>query len=104
VWALLAILLGTFLGMVVTLNGAVIALEGTTDLQTMRNTLSAPIKGLGLAFGKRGVPTPKQAMPFGRRFTPYGSVAAWYFWRACELAPALEPKVRKPKASKNPRR
>jgi hypothetical protein len=44
-------MLGTFLGMVVTLNGAVIALEGTTDLQTMRNTLSAPIKGLGLAFG-----------------------------------------------------
>ncbi len=44
-------MLGTFLGMVVTLNGAVMALESTTDLTTMRAALSAPIKGLGLAFG-----------------------------------------------------
>ena len=44
-------MLGTFLGMVVTLNGAVFALEGTTDLQAMRSSLTAPIKGLGLAFG-----------------------------------------------------
>jgi hypothetical protein len=44
-------MLGTFLGMVVTLNGAVFALEGTTDLQAIRSALAAPIKGLGLAFG-----------------------------------------------------
>lgn len=44
-------MLGTFLGMVLTLNGAVFALEGTTDLQTIRSALAAPIKGLGLAFG-----------------------------------------------------
>ena len=44
-------MLGTFLGMVVTLNGAVIALESTTDLQTIRAALAAPVKGLGLAFG-----------------------------------------------------
>ncbi len=44
-------MLGTFLGMVVTLNGAVMALESTTDLTTIRAALSAPIKGLGLAFG-----------------------------------------------------
>ena len=44
-------MLGTFLGMVVTLNGAVFALEGTTDLQAIRAALSAPIKGLGLSFG-----------------------------------------------------
>lgn len=44
-------MLGTFLGMVVTLNGAVIALESTTDLQTIRASLAAPVKGLGLAFG-----------------------------------------------------
>ena len=44
-------MLGTFLGMVVTLNGAVFALEGTTDLQAMRSAFSVPIKGLGLAFG-----------------------------------------------------
>ena len=44
-------LLGTFIGMVVTLNGAVLALEGTTELQAMRAGLATPIKGLGLAFG-----------------------------------------------------
>jgi hypothetical protein len=44
-------MLGTFLGMVITLNGAAFSLEGTTDLQTIRTALAAPIKGLGLAFG-----------------------------------------------------
>jgi hypothetical protein len=44
-------MLGTFLGMVVTLNGAVMALESTTDLPTIRAALAAPVKGLGLAFG-----------------------------------------------------
>lgn len=44
-------MLGTFLGMVMTLNGAVIALETTTDLQTIRSALAAPVKGLGVAFG-----------------------------------------------------
>ena len=44
-------MLGTFLGMVVTLNGAVFALEGTTDLAAIRSAFSAPIRGLGLAFG-----------------------------------------------------
>ncbi|HEY3355695.1 MAG TPA: DUF802 domain-containing protein [Polyangia bacterium] len=44
-------MLGTFLGMVVTLKGAVLALETTTDLQTIRAALAAPVKGLGFAFG-----------------------------------------------------
>ena len=44
-------MLGTFLGMVVTLNGAVMALQTTTDLPTLRAALTAPVKGLGLAFG-----------------------------------------------------
>lgn len=44
-------MLGTFLGMVVTLNGTGAALEGATDLQAIRSSLSAPVKGLGLAFG-----------------------------------------------------
>ncbi|MBC7413994.1 MAG: DUF802 domain-containing protein [Herminiimonas sp.] len=44
-------MLGTFLGMVVTLNGAVFALEKTTDLDAIRSALAMPIKGLGLAFG-----------------------------------------------------
>lgn len=44
-------MLGTFLGMVVTFKGAVFALEGSTDLQTIRAALAEPIKGLGLSFG-----------------------------------------------------
>jgi succinate dehydrogenase hydrophobic anchor subunit len=44
-------LLGTFAGMVDTLKGAVLALEGTNELEAIRAGLSAPIKGLSLAFG-----------------------------------------------------
>lgn len=44
-------MLGTFLGMVVTLNGAVFALEGSTNIAGIRTAFSEPIKGLGLAFG-----------------------------------------------------
>jgi hypothetical protein len=44
-------MLGTFLGMVVTLKGAVFALEKTTDLEAIRTALAVPVKGLGLAFG-----------------------------------------------------
>jgi len=44
-------MLGTFLGMVVTLNGTVMALQSSSDLPTMRAALAAPILGLGLAFG-----------------------------------------------------
>lgn len=44
-------MLGTFLGMVMTLDGAVAALETTTDLQAIRASLAAPVKGLGVAFG-----------------------------------------------------
>lgn len=68
-------------------------------------------KGLGLTFRKRAMPTPKQAQPFLKKFSPWSSVAAWYFWRACEVEPArlgVRPKVRKkpsPKPSaKNPPR
>jgi hypothetical protein len=44
-------MLGTFLGMVVTLKGAVFTLEKTADLEAMRSALAVPVKGLGLAFG-----------------------------------------------------
>lgn len=44
-------MLGTFLGMVVTLNGTGIALESASDLLSIRSSLAAPVKGLGLAFG-----------------------------------------------------
>ncbi|MDM0030629.1 DUF802 domain-containing protein [Variovorax sp. J22P271] len=44
-------MLGTFLGMVVTLSGTGTALESASDLQAIRASLAAPVKGLGLAFG-----------------------------------------------------
>jgi hypothetical protein len=44
-------MLGTFVGMVLTLRGTGLALEGTTDIAAVRNSLIAPVKGLGLAFG-----------------------------------------------------
>jgi Domain of unknown function (DUF802) len=44
-------MLGTFLGMVVTLNGAVFALDNATHMAGIRAAFSEPLKGLGLAFG-----------------------------------------------------
>jgi hypothetical protein len=44
-------LLGTFIGMVDTLSGAVLALQGSTELEAIRAGLAAPIQGLGVAFG-----------------------------------------------------
>ena len=44
-------MLGTFLGMVVTLKGTGLALESATDVEAIRASLAAPVKGLGLAFG-----------------------------------------------------
>ena len=44
-------LMGTFVGMVETLGGAVRALEGSTELSAIRAGLAAPIQGLGMAFG-----------------------------------------------------
>jgi hypothetical protein len=44
-------LLGTFVGMVDTLGGAVLALRGSTELEAIRAGLAAPIQGLGVAFG-----------------------------------------------------
>jgi hypothetical protein len=44
-------MLGTFLGMVATLRGTGLALESSTDLEAIRASLAAPVKGLGFAFG-----------------------------------------------------
>ncbi|MFM0642977.1 DUF802 domain-containing protein [Paraburkholderia bryophila] len=44
-------MLGTLLGMVATLRGTGMALESSTDLQAIRASLAAPVKGLGFAFG-----------------------------------------------------
>ena len=44
-------MLGTLLGMMATLRGTGLALESATDLQAIRGSLAAPVKGLGFAFG-----------------------------------------------------
>ncbi len=44
-------MLGTFAGMAVALNGTGAALEGAQGLAAIRDALSAPVRGLGLAFG-----------------------------------------------------
>jgi hypothetical protein len=44
-------MLGTFAGMVVALNGTGAALAGADGLAAIRDALSAPVQGLGLAFG-----------------------------------------------------
>ncbi|WP_343655704.1 DUF802 domain-containing protein [Paraburkholderia caribensis] len=44
-------MLGTLLGMVTTLRGTGAALDSATDLQAIRASLAAPVKGLGFAFG-----------------------------------------------------
>ncbi|MBN6149973.1 DUF802 domain-containing protein [Xanthomonas sp. AmX2] len=44
-------MLGTLLGMMATLRGTGLALESATDLEAIRGSLAAPVKGLGFAFG-----------------------------------------------------
>lgn len=44
-------MLGTFLGMMATLRGTGLALDSATDLNAIRASLAAPLKGLGFAFG-----------------------------------------------------
>lgn len=44
-------MLGTLLGMMATLRGTGLALESATDLNAIRGSLAAPVKGLAFAFG-----------------------------------------------------
>jgi 3-methyladenine DNA glycosylase/8-oxoguanine DNA glycosylase len=43
-------------------------------------------KGYALAYRKRELPTPVELERHGERWRRYRSVAAWYFWRAVDLA------------------
>ncbi|MCO5051499.1 MAG: DNA-3-methyladenine glycosylase [Verrucomicrobiae bacterium] len=42
--------------------------------------------GFALVYGGKELPTPKELLAFGERWRPYRSVAAWYLWRAVDLA------------------
>jgi DNA-3-methyladenine glycosylase II len=57
--------------------------------------------GFRLAYGLRGMPTPRALAEFGARWAPYRSVAAWYLWRAVDLhrvgklpAPAMPTRIK----------
>jgi DNA-3-methyladenine glycosylase II len=53
--------------------------------------------GFRLAYGLRGMPTPKALAQYGERWQPYRSIAAWYLWRANDLAKQeLLPKCAQP--------
>lgn len=43
-------------------------------------------KGYSIAYRKRELPSPDDLRKRGERWRPYRSVAAWYLWRAVELA------------------
>ena len=58
--------------------------------------------GFRAAYGLRKLPHPKVLAAYGERWRPYRSVAAWYLWRALELAragalPAPAMRVRLPR-------
>lgn len=43
-------------------------------------------KGFALTYGMPRLPTPRELAAFGERWRPYRTVAAWYMWRAVQLA------------------
>ncbi|HEY8091368.1 MAG TPA: methylated-DNA--[protein]-cysteine S-methyltransferase [Polyangiaceae bacterium] len=47
--------------------------------------------GFKLAYGKKEMPSPKELAKHGEKWAPYRSVAAWYMWRAVDLAKKKEP-------------
>jgi hypothetical protein len=42
--------------------------------------------GFRLAYRLRGMPRPRALAQFGERWKPHRSLAAWYLWRANDLA------------------
>ncbi len=42
-------------------------------------------KGFALIYGWKDLPTPKELIEYGQRWSPHRSTAAWYLWRALDL-------------------
>jgi DNA-3-methyladenine glycosylase II len=55
--------------------------------------------GFRLAYGLKGLPTPRALAEFADRWRPYRTMACWYLWRAVEL----HRDQRLPKAARAPR-
>jgi DNA-3-methyladenine glycosylase II len=62
--------------------------------------------GFRLAYGLKKMPAPKLLAMYGERWAPYRSAAAWYLWRAVDLARAgrLPAPVQIPKLPRLPRK
>lgn len=65
--------------------------------------------GFRLAYGLRKMPASRALAAYGERWKPYRSAAAWYLWRALELAragelPAPAQRVRLPRVRRQSRR
>lgn len=56
-------------------------------------------KGFALTYGKKEIPKPRELAEFGERWRPYRTVAAWYMWRAVQLAGKDARKITKKKAA-----
>lgn len=78
-------MLGTFLGMVATLRGTGLALESVTDLEAIRASLAAPVKGLGFAFGTSVAGVATSAM--------LGLIAALCRREALDIAQKLDERI-----------
>lgn len=42
--------------------------------------------GFRMAYKRREMPTPKEVLAYGERWKPHRTTAAWYLWRAADLA------------------
>jgi DNA-3-methyladenine glycosylase II len=58
-------------------------------------------KGFALTYGKKEIPKPRELAAFGERWRPYRTVAAWYMWRAVQLAGKDARKITKKSAAKD---
>jgi DNA-3-methyladenine glycosylase II len=55
--------------------------------------------GFRLAYRLRGMPRPRALAQFGERWKPHRSLAAWYLWRANDLARRQAAAARRPSAA-----
>ncbi len=45
--------------------------------------------GFRIAYKQQAIPTPQELLRYGERWRPYRTAAAWYLWRAVDLAKAI---------------
>ena len=61
-------------------------------------------KGFALTYGKKKIPKPRELAAFGERWRPYRTVAAWYMWRAVQLAGKDARKIKKTSSARRKRK